>query len=131
MTQTSTARPALEAALAEARSSRPEAGLALLEETLATSSGTEDPRALARLARNAAILSTALGDLERAAEHYREALRHDPGDGYLRLALADAEQRLGRPERARELLAECREAATAAGDEELLAVVRRLDGAAG
>lgn len=124
MASPSKTRTILEEALALARRSSPRAALALLDRSLVDARRAEDPHAVAVLARNAGVISSNEGDLQRAVSYYSEAVENEPGDLYLRLGLADLHQRLGQEGSARELLVECRELALLQGDEEILAILR-------
>ena len=124
MPQTRSARQYIAEALALARSSRPQEALFLLDEGLTAAREEDRSRDVALLARNAGIISSHLGDLEGAVRHYRLAREHDPDDLYVHLALADVLERLGRTADARRLVAECRDQALAANDEDVLAILR-------
>ena len=127
MAPLNTTRRVLEEALALARRSLPEEALGLLDRNLADAREAEDSHSVAVFAKNAAIISTNIGDLQRAVDYYAEAIQSQPGDAYLRIALADAYERLGQEQRAREALSKCHEIALMERDEDLLKILRERD----
>jgi len=124
MAPLNTTRRVLEEALALARRSLPEEALGLLDRNLAVAREAEDSYSVAVFAKNAAIISSNVGDLQRAIDYYAEAIQSHPGDAYLRIALADAYERLGQEQRAREALSKCCEIALLERDEDLLKILR-------
>ncbi len=80
-------RSTLETALQLARDERTEEALSILDQSLATPSLMKTPRQFVLIARNAAVLSEGLGDLNRAADYYGRALGLTPEDASLMLAL--------------------------------------------
>lgn len=124
MAPLSTTRRALEEALALARRSLPEEALELLDRSLADAREAEDSHSVAVFAKNAAIISSNVGDLQRAIDYYAEAIQSQPGDAFLRLALVDTYERLGQAQRAQEALSKCYEIALLERDEDLLKILR-------
>ncbi len=103
--------------MALAQRSLPEEALELLDRNLADAREAKDSHSVAVFAKNAAVISSNVGDSQRAVDYYAEAIESQPGDDDLLIAWADEYERLGQEKRAREILSKCCEIALLEGDE--------------
>lgn len=111
----------LRGAMEKANQGDEQGALAELERALVERSD-EAPARRVRWQRNAALLCDRLGRLGAALSRYKEALRLEPLDGFLHLALADLYLRLGRAEDARRHRAEAEKLSR--DDSELAEILR-------
>jgi tetratricopeptide (TPR) repeat protein len=118
-------RGILEEALRLARGSSSEEALTLLESGLADARRAEDSEAVAIFARSAGIISSNVGEFQRAIGYYSEAIERQPTDAFLWIALAELHERSGEEGAARDALTKCLEIALLKEDSEILAMLRK------
>ena len=122
------ARSWIQRAFNDRAAASPETSLELLRQGLAEAQQHGNERAIARLAKNIGLICVHLGDWQSAVSSYLEALVYTPDDGYLVFALGDAHRRLGQEQKAAEYFSLCRELAIEGGDQELLELLRTMEG---
>lgn len=108
----------LRQALSVART-EPRKALELLEAGLTNAKDVADDLAAAVLAKHAAVICAENGELREALSYYEEALRGNPDDAHIPLAVGHVHQQLGEYDDARVAFQRARQTASAHNDEEL------------
>ena len=119
-------RKILEHSLRLASSDNLDEALRQLNRGVRDASKEDDPKWVILLAKNAGLLFEKKGRLDRAKDSYRLALTYSKFDPYLHYSLADICQRLGQDFAARRHLAACQMLAMEQGEEDLLAILKRI-----
>jgi tetratricopeptide (TPR) repeat protein len=94
-------RRVLQDALTKASTGKLSEALDDLERGLAQARRRRNRTWTAQIARNAALISDQLGDLQRAEAYYQEAMQSDRSDPGLHYALGELQRRLGNHDLAR------------------------------
>lgn len=113
-----------EAANQLARESKFTEALLLLQGALSEAQRDGNDRWTLLFAREAGMICESRGDLADATKYLEIALQSNEADPYLHLFLGDVYNRLENQERARECFRRCYELAIAAGDQEILDLLK-------
>ena len=97
-----------------------------LDNVLLEARASGNTKTITLLARNAGLIASRAGELQKATVYYEEAIASDPRDGYLRLAAADVYQHLEDAEGVRRHLEACQELVEKSEDDDLRIMLRNL-----
>lgn len=97
------------------------AAIRMLEQDLATTNSASDRAAIAK---HAAVICHATGNLERAVWFYGQSLASDPNDAYAHLAVGQIYRELGQPDEARRAFSACLAIVEKSDEPELLEVAK-------